>query len=245
MPLQSTDLFPVQRASTNYKATAQVLKDFFVALATTSVPGTVQLADAAAITAGTAGRVVDAAQLKAAAYVLPAATAAAIGGVKPGTNLAVTADGTLNASIPGALIYRGTADPTATPPAGPTAGSTYIASATGTAAAGWTGLAGQSIRAGDLLLYNGTAWTTNAAGLGVTSVTATAPIAVDSTNAAAPRISVAAATTAATGTVQLADGAAVTAGTAGRVVDAAQLKAVRDAMAAYLPLDFSTLTALP
>lgn len=216
-----------------------------VPVASGTTPGLAQLADLAAITAGTAGRIVDAAQLKAGAYVLPAATATVIGGVRPGTNLAVAVDGTLNANIPGALVYKGGADPTAAPPTGVAVGAVYVSSKAGVAAAGWTGIAGQTIRSGDLLLYNGSSWTANDASIGVTSVTATAPIAVDSTNAAAPQISVAAATTAATGTVQLADAAAVTAGTAGRVVDATQLKAVKDAMGAYLPLNFSTLTALP
>jgi hypothetical protein len=216
-----------------------------VATATAGALGVVRLADAAAITAGTAGRIVDAAQLKAAAYVLKAATTAAIGGVKPGTNLTVAADGTLSANIPGALVYKGGADPTAAPPTGVAVGAVYVSSKAGTAAAGWTGIAGQTIRSGDLLLYNGSSWTANDASIGVTSVTAAAPITVDSSDPAAPRLTVAAATDAAAGIVQLADAAAITAGTANRIVDAAQLKAVKDAVGAYLPLDFSTLAALP
>ena len=48
-------------------------------------------------------------QLK--SYMLTPATAAAIGAIKPGTNLSVDADGTLHAAIPGALTYRGAIDP--------------------------------------------------------------------------------------------------------------------------------------
>jgi hypothetical protein len=64
----------------------------------------------------------------------------------------------------------------------------------------------------------------------VTTVTASSPIHV-TTATTTPALTIDDATTAAKGVVQLADGAAVTAGTAGRVVTADQLKATNDAVA--------------
>ena len=70
----------------------------------------------------------------------------------------------------------------------------------------------------------------------------TAPLQVEESDPAQPLLSVALATTEAVGVVQRADAAAVEAGTAGRVVDAAQPQAVA---AAAMPLDLSTLPPLP
>ena len=68
------------------------------------------------------------------AYMLSPATAAAIGAIKPGTNLSVDADGTLHAAISGALTYRGAIDPTsAEAPANAAVGDVYLASAAGVA----------------------------------------------------------------------------------------------------------------
>lgn len=213
----------------------------------------------------------DYASLKAAlAYTLPQASGTVIGGVKVGANLAIAADGTLSANLPGALIYKGVLAATATPPPSPSSGDVYILSSAGTlTGAGWGTLAGTSVNSGDMLIYAGTSWDhvgSTAATGGVTAVTGTAPIAVTGT-AGAPVIGVNTATTAAAGVVQLADAAAITAGTAGRVVDAAQLataavvyassgetatgtvtnKAVTPAggKATYMPLNIGTLTALP
>ena len=187
------------------------------------------------------------------AFMLSPATAAAIGAIKPGTNLSVDADGTLHAAIPGALTYRGTIDPTTTEaPAGAEAGDVYIASSTGPALASWSGIAGQDIAQGDLLLFDGTTWSANAAlgpdGAGVIRIQVASPLAVDESDPAQPLLSVEPATTAATGVVQLADPLALADGSPGRVVDAAQLQA---AMATaqpagdYMPLDLSSLPALP
>jgi hypothetical protein len=63
-PLTDTDLLAVGRGAATYKTTFKNIKDS-IGGASTTTKGIVQLADAAAITAGTAGRVVDAAQLKA------------------------------------------------------------------------------------------------------------------------------------------------------------------------------------
>ena len=187
------------------------------------------------------------------AFMLSPATAVAIGAIKPGTNLSVDADGTLHASIPGALAYRGAIDPTTTEaPAAAAVGDVYLASSSGPAMASWSGIAGAEIAQGDLLLFDGSNWSANAAlgpdGAGVIRIQVAAPLAVDESDPAQPLLSVEPATTAAAGVVQLADPLALADGTHGRVVDAAQLQAaLATAQPAgdYMPLDLSTLPALP
>jgi hypothetical protein len=187
------------------------------------------------------------------AFMLSPATAAAIGAIRPGTNLSVDADGTLHAAIPGALHYKGAIDPTSDEaPADAVVGDVYLASTSGIALASWTGIAGQDIAQGDLLLFDGTSWSANAAlgpdGAGVIRIQAAAPLVVDESDPAQPLLSVEPGTTAAAGVVQLADPLALADGTPGRVVDAAQLQAaIATAQPAgdYMPLDLSTLPALP
>jgi hypothetical protein len=187
------------------------------------------------------------------AFMLSPATAAAIGAIKPGTNLSVDADGTLHAAIPGALTYRGAIDPTSDEaPADAAVGDVYLASASGVALASWSGLLGQEIAQGDLLLFDGEAWSANAAlgpdGAGVIRIQVVAPLSVDQSDPAQPLLSVALATAEAPGVVQLADPLALADGTPGLVVDAAQLQtAMATAQPAgdYMPLDLSTLPALP
>jgi hypothetical protein len=187
------------------------------------------------------------------AYMLTPATAAAIGAIRPGTNLSVDADGTLHAAIPGALHYRGAIDPTtAGAPADAAVGDVYLASASGVALASWSGIAGQPIAQGDLLLFDGNNWSANAAlgpdGAGVIRIQVAAPLSVDESDPAQPLLSVDPATTESAGVLRLASGDDLTAGTHGAAVDAAALKA---AMATaqpagdYMPLDLSTLPALP
>jgi hypothetical protein len=183
------------------------------ASASDSAAGIVQLAAAADLTSGASDRVVTAAQLKSAvtaagAYTLPNASAAVLGGVKVGSNLSIAADGTLSANITGAITYAGTLDATVAPPAKPVTDGLYVSSATGTTNAGFTGAASVAVSTGDWLLYDGTKWD-------LVHVSAAAPDA----------------STTVKGLVQLADATAITAGTAGRVVDAAQLKVVNDAIA--------------
>ena len=187
------------------------------------------------------------------AFMLTPATAVAIGAIRPGTNLSVDGDGTLHAAIPGALTYRGAIDPTTVEaPADAAAGDVYLSSASGVALASWSGLAAQDIAQGDLLLFDGSNWSANAAlgpdGAGVIRIQVAAPLSVDESDPAQPLLSVEPATTAAAGVVQLADPLALADGTPGRVVDAAQLQAaLATAQPAgdYMPLDLSTLPALP
>jgi hypothetical protein len=187
------------------------------------------------------------------AFMLTPATAAAIGAIKPGTNLSVDADGTLHAAIPGALHYRGAIDPTtAEALADAAVGDVYLASATGVALDNWSGIAGQEIAQGDLLLFDGSNWSANAAlgpdGAGVIRIQVAAPLSVDESDPAQPLLSVDPATVESAGVLRLASGDDLTAGTEGAAVDAAALKA---AMATaqpagdYMPLDISSLPALP
>lgn len=190
-------------------------------------------------------------QLK--SYMLTPATAVAIGAIKPGTNLSVDADGTLHAAIPGALTYRGAIDPTSDePPAAAAVGDVYLASSGGTALESWSGIAGAEIAQGDLLLFDGSSWSANAAlgpdGAGVIRIQVAAPLAVDESDPAQPLLSVEPATTAAAGVLRLADAEDLTAGTEGAAVDAAALKAAMataQPLGDYMPLDISTLPALP
>ena len=216
---------------------------------------------------------------KPATFAPPIASTTLLGGVKQGTGVAISADGTLSVTVTGGLAYKGTADPTATPPATPKNGDVYIASVSGTYSAGW-GLTGTATQ-GELLIYESSKWdavgqasapvksdwnaavgaageilnkpgavSTTVAGL----MSATDKVKLDGVATGAevnvqsdwnqadntkddfiknkPVIAAAADATATTkGVVTLADAAAVTAGTAGRVIDAAQLKVVNDAIA--------------
>jgi hypothetical protein len=139
---------------------------------------------------------------------LPIATATVLGGVKVGSGLDVTADGTLSVVME-VVELLGSADPTAAAPAA-TTGNAYIANATGVADASWTGIAGVNVAAGDILLYDGTNWIHNQAQSisGVTSVTGVAPVVIGGT-ATAPEVSVSIATAVAVGVASFGDGLAI------------------------------------
>jgi len=189
-----------------YNGTTWNAVDTTALQASTTVAGIAQWATAADVTSGASDRVVTANLLKSTvasnSYTLPAATTAVLGGIKVGTNLTVTSDGTLSANIAGALTYAGTIDATAAAPVPPKTDGLYVSSKAGSINASFTGASG-STAVGDWLLYDGTKW--------------------DVVQASA---AVGDATTSAKGVVQLADAAAIAAGTTGRVVDAAQLKVV-------------------
>jgi hypothetical protein len=187
------------------------------------------------------------------AFMLTPATAAAIGAIKPGTNLTVDADGTLHAAIPGALHYRGAIDPTSDEaPADAAVGDVYLSSASGVALQSWSGIAGAQVAQGDLLLFDGSSWSANAAlgpdGAGVIRIQVAAPLVIDESDPAQPLLTVEPATTAAAGVLRLAAAEDLTAGTEGAAVDAAALKAamsMAQPAGDYMPLDISTLPALP
>ena len=136
---------------------------------------------------------------------LPIATATVLGGVKVGSGLDVTADGTLSVVME-VVELLGSADPTAAAPAA-TIGNAYIANKAGAAGATWTGIVGTQVAAGDILLYDGTNWIHNQAASisGVTSVTGVAPITIGGT-ATAPEVSVALATATTVGVASFGDG---------------------------------------
>lgn len=143
---------------------------------------------------------------------LPIATKTVLGGVIVGNGLDVAVDGTLSLALE-VLELMGSLDPTAVPPALTAAeiGHVYIANATGIANAGFGLPANTTVAAGDLLLWDGTAWVWNqsASVSGVVSVTGTLPITVGGT-ATAPLIGVNVATTTTTGVVSVGEGLAVT-----------------------------------
>ncbi|MCE2835483.1 MAG: hypothetical protein LW834_00545, partial [Cyanobium sp. 49614_E6] len=179
--LTGTPTAPTAAAGTN---TTQLATTAFVHAATpdasTTVKGLAQLADAGAITAGTAGRVVDAAQLKAAA---PADASETVKGIVELATAAETTTGTDNTRAvhpAGLKVELDKKAPLASP------------ALTGTPTA-----------------------PTAAAGTNTTQLATTAFVHDATPNASAT----------VPGLAQLADAVAITAGTAGRVVDAAQLKA--------------------
>ena len=121
----------------------------------------------------------------------------------------------------GGIIYKGGINITAAPPAGVASGWAYTVTTGGIPNAGFNGLSG-NIAAGARVIYDGAAWQLSdisgpwtRAGTILTPVIGGDVVAVSALPAA---------TTTAKGILQLADAAAVTAGTAGMVVDAKELK---------------------
>ena len=143
----------------------------------------------------------------------PIATATVLGGVKVGSGLDVTADGTLSVVME-VLELMGSIDPTAAPPvlAAADIGHVYIANATGIANPGFALPVNTTVAAGDLLLWDGAAWIHNqsASVSGVTGVTGALPITVGGT-ATAPLIGVNVATATAVGVASFGDGLAINA----------------------------------
>lgn len=197
--------------------------------ATTAAKGVVKIATQQDINDGTPGVVPDASLISANTYVLPQATASVLGGVKVGAGLSIQQDGKLNVTLEQGTVYKGEADFTdsSAEPDSPENGWIYSNSKDGTAA--WTGISGEDVTKGVQAIWSteDNKWSLIASAGGVTAVTGTLPIEVDTeTNGASePIVSVKDATTSATGVVRLADATAITNGTAGRVVTADQLKA--------------------
>ncbi len=117
------------------------------------------------------------------------------------------------------------------------AGNVYINSATSAGTFAWTGgtdpFTGTVQPNAQAVWVDTTGWavTNNStADVGVETITATAPVEVDSTTAASPRISILEANTARQGSVQVASDQDVVDGTPGLVVTSAQLKATNTAI---------------
>jgi hypothetical protein len=140
-------------------------------------------------------------------YVLPIASSTVLGGVKVGSGLEIDATGVLSLIVE-VVELLGSADPTAAAPPNPTTGNAWVANATGPADATWSGIAGEAVSAGDLLIYDGANWIhcfSSAGTSGVMTVTGTAPITVAGT-ATAPVVGVSIATDKALGVVMVGDG---------------------------------------
>ena len=174
--------------------------------ATTATAGVVRLADAAAITAGTAGRVVDAAQLKAAVPALPIATQTRLGVISVGDHLAITPAGRLSAVFPGALTFRGMLNAASNAPMGASAGDTWLFRDSGTLNSSWGAVAGEPVNDHDMVMMAddgkwhivGDLFTGILAG-----VTGDAPIVIDRSDPQHPHIKILDASTSQKGAVQL------------------------------------------
>jgi len=178
---------------------------------------------------------------------LPIATATTLGAIKVGANLSISADGTLSAfggsgggntgGTGGVLALTGTTPVviTAVDPSRPD-----VSVAMAVPSIGGSGGSPGLISAAQLEKLN--AMASGAQPGTVTKVAGTEPISV-ATGDTTPLISVATASTTAKGVVQLADAAAVTAGTTGLAVTADQLKATNDVMATKTTGGITLLTA--
>ena len=139
-------------------------------------------------------------------------------------------------AVTGGVVYKGSLDITAAPPTGAKAGEQWSVGTGGTANAGYgPGITG-TIPKGSMVMYTGTDWfaptssipdaTAAVKGIDTRKWNRTGTVLSPATTGdlVTPAV-LPAATTSVQGAVKLADAAAITAGTVGRVVDAAQLKA--------------------
>lgn len=137
---------------------------------------------------------------------VPAATSTTVGVVKPGDNLTVTGDGTLNAVIPTGMNIKGMYDPAGDAPAA-VAGDLYTMSADGTLNATWGALEDQVVKTNDAVIFSDdSAWEYLGAifGGGVVSLSGAAPITVTG-NAETPVVGITAATDSAAGSMSSTD----------------------------------------
>jgi hypothetical protein len=137
---------------------------------------------------------------------VPVATDSAVGVVKPGDNLTVTGDGTLNAVIPTGMNIKGMYDPSDDAPTA-VAGDLYTMSSNGTLNATWGALNSQAVSTNDAVIYtDSNDWDYLGAifGGGVVSLSGAAPIVV-SGSAETPVVSITPAATDAAGSMSAAD----------------------------------------
>ena len=152
-------------------------------------------------------------------YVLPIASADTLGGIRVGANLSISNEGVLSSTGGGGsstITFKGTANFTAAAPAAPAVGDLWINTTAGTGA--WTGFVGDAVGVNDRAFFNGSDWDLlpiGAGGAGVVSVVAGDNIVVNSTDPANP------------------------------IVSAPDVLTEAEANAAYMPLNISTLPALP
>ena len=137
---------------------------------------------------------------------VPVATDSTVGVVKPGDNLTVTGDGTLNAVIPTGMNIKGMYDPSQDAPAA-VAGDLYTMSSDGTLNATWGALEDQVVKTNDAVIFSDdSAWEYLGAifGGGVVSLSGAAPITV-SGNAETPVVGITAATDSVAGSMSSTD----------------------------------------
>ena len=112
---------------------------------------------------------------------VPIASASQLGVIKVGTNLDITADGTLSAVIPAGLTYKGVWTDANTPPTPAVNGDFYIWDGADAVLnnALWGSSNGEAVTEGDRLFYDGNSWSViGAGGGGLTEITGTAPVVV-------------------------------------------------------------------
>ena len=137
---------------------------------------------------------------------VPVATDSTVGVVKPGDNLSVTGDGTLNAVIPTGMNIKGMYDPDSDAP-NAVAGDLYTMSKNGTLNATWGALEDRVVNTNDAVIYtDGGDWDYLGAifGGGVVSLSGSAPITVTG-SAETPVVGIVAATTSVAGSMSAAD----------------------------------------
>lgn len=144
---------------------------------------------------------------KPAPYQLPIASSSVLGGIKVGTGLQITGDGTLDVQVEGALIFRGAKKPSDTAPSNPSSGDVYVMSAAGTMSSSWNGVAGQAAVLHEMVAYDGIdgewEFLGAAANTGVTTINAAAPL--TSTGTHTVNLGITNATLSSVGVVQLLD----------------------------------------
>ena len=247
MAVASTDVLVINRAGTNYKVSWQTLKDDTAYTLPTAAAGTLGGVKVGANLAIDSGGILSANLPGALIY----KGTTNLTGTAPGTkaagdvyvnNTAGAIDSSWNglsgtATVGEMVLYDGTKWDIVG-----NGGAAGVTKVTGTAPVVIGGTAQQPdvtvstattttaglLSAADKTKLDGIA--TGAATGTVTAVTATTPLHVTN-GTTTPALTVDTATTSASGVVQLADAAAVTSGTAGRVVTADQLKATNDAIA--------------
>lgn len=179
MAVQDNDLFLVQRGTTPFRETSQNVSTYV----------TQEI---------TAGNVLP-----------PIASAAQLGVIRVGTNLAIDGDGILSAVIPAGLQFQGAWTDALNPPGSPQNGQFWVwegAAATLTNAA-WGSSNGTAVVEGDRLFFDGSPdWTViSGGGGGITAVTGTLPIVIGG-DADTPDVSIqAAVANVSAGTISAAD----------------------------------------
>lgn len=178
MAVQNTDLLLVQRGNVPFRETAQNISNFV----TTEISN---------------GNVTP-----------PIASAAQLGVIRVGNNLAIDGNGILEAVIPAGLEFQGVWVDAANPPTGANNGDFWVwdgGNATLTNAL-WGNANNTPVSDGDRIFFDGTTFdVVPGGGGGIIGITGTAPITVDNSNPDRPDIEIDPATTTDAGSMSAAD----------------------------------------